>query len=619
MKRFVIFMYALSMVVALTTVDHANGQSLYQFAWSESLVNVAIVAILLWFLPSKGRINLRNVACFVFYLVAYPLALVDTYCFAKFETAINPSILMLAGETDSREAGEFLTTYLTPDVLASGVGLVLGVLALHILSVVVERRWKVCERLTERIKPAFEPLSKPLKALISTRLPWLNKRFVKPAICLSLIIVVLWPLYLKSKPNYEQLHTLMTKPNIGGVEHYLTQRDHGNQYYTPYRVAFSIYANHLASKQIATIRTVLDEAKVDSCSATSPHIVMIIGEAYCRAHSQLYGYEHPTTPRQVALEKSGNLVKFDDVVSPWNLTSYVFKHIMSTYVVGDEGDWCDYPLIGSLFRKSGYHVTFLTNEFNLQAKQAVYDFSGGFFLNDKELSDAQFDTRNPELHLFDAGLLEDYDSMVGKSIPSPSQLEEKGGRELTIFHLMGQHVRYKIRCPARQMVFSPADYPEREDMNDAQKLNMSQYDNATHYNDSIVSEIVRRYEGTNTIVLYMPDHGEEVHPKEAPHFFGRLHSAKINQRLAREEFTIPFWIYATPEYQASHPEIWNAVKEAHSQRYMTDALPHLLMYLAGIHCQYYREELNILSPKYNAERPRIIKHQVDYDEVMGRK
>ena len=48
---------------------------------------------------------------------------------------------------------------------------------------------------------------------------------------------------------------------------------------------------------------------------------------------------------------------------------------------------------------------------------------------------------------------------------------------------------------------------------------------------------------------------------------------------------------------------------------MTDALPHLLLYLAGIETPTYKEEYNILSPKYNEMRPRILKNSVDYDKL----
>ena len=48
---------------------------------------------------------------------------------------------------------------------------------------------------------------------------------------------------------------------------------------------------------------------------------------------------------------------------------------------------------------------------------------------------------------------------------------------------------------------------------------------------------------------------------------------------------------------------------------MTDALPHLLLYLAGIETPTYKEEYNILSPKYDEMRPRILKNSADYDKL----
>ena len=48
---------------------------------------------------------------------------------------------------------------------------------------------------------------------------------------------------------------------------------------------------------------------------------------------------------------------------------------------------------------------------------------------------------------------------------------------------------------------------------------------------------------------------------------------------------------------------------------MIDALPHLLMYLGGISTPLYREELNIVSPKYNKKRARILKNEMDYNQL----
>ena len=50
---------------------------------------------------------------------------------------------------------------------------------------------------------------------------------------------------------------------------------------------------------------------------------------------------------------------------------------------------------------------------------------------------------------------------------------------------------------------------------------------------------------------------------------------------------------------------------------MTDALPHLLLYLGGISTPLYRKDLDIVSPDYNLKRPRILKGVTDYDEVKN--
>ena len=48
---------------------------------------------------------------------------------------------------------------------------------------------------------------------------------------------------------------------------------------------------------------------------------------------------------------------------------------------------------------------------------------------------------------------------------------------------------------------------------------------------------------------------------------------------------------------------------------MTDALPHMLLYLAGIQAKDYHPEYNILSDQYDEMRPRILKATADYDKL----
>jgi len=418
--------------------------------------------------------------------------------------------------------------------------------------------------------------------------------------------LVAWLLYSSVTQTWDNkvaMQRLFSYNTLGEVEHELTRKDQAKLYVPVYRLAFGIYANRLASHQIIQLEAASTKIQVDSCSFSVPDIVLVIGESYNKRHSQLYGYDKPTTPRQQAMAEEGSLIPFSDVVSSWNLTSFVFKHMLSLYAVGDSGEWCDQPLFPEVFRKAGYHVTFITNQFLPQAKEAVYDFSGGFFLNHPEVSSRLFDERNTKLYRYDDGVLKE---LIANS--------QKSKANLTILHLMGSHVDYRARYPQKTFRwFTPQMY-DRPDLTDKQKQTLAAYDNSLLYNDSIVKAITNYYADKDALVIYMPDHGEEIFD-DKPYVSGRRHNADIDYRLARNEMEIPFWIWGSPFYIEHHPYGWLAIQAAKDRPLMTDALPHLLLYLAGISTPLYRPELNIISSDYDTRRPRILKGTTDYNRL----
>ena len=593
--NFFTFMYILGVLTAVVTLF--RWQNIYDNLFLELFFDLYIACVVLAFIPKKVRFWLRG----ALYVVLYAVAIADIYCFINFGSTLNPSMLMLVGETNSSEASNFIAACLSPDVIFSSVGWVLLLIIIQILTAFRRFRhfmWKASVLLTSFCQPLYKWLVDHLMAIQK----WMPQ--MAGAACAALFIVSA----CTSWSNKVAIHKLMTGKTIGEVEHTLTEKDHANLYMPIYRLAFSIYANKLAAHQITQLIQAADHIKVDSCSYRSPQIVLIIGESFGKQHSQQYGYFMDTTPRQVALEKTRKLIKFSDVVTCWNLTSFVFKNVFSTHVVGEKGEWCDYPLFPELFRKAGYHVTFITNEFLPQAKEAVYDFSGGFFLNNPKLSQLQFDSRNTELHPLDDGLLDDYDNHL-------KAVEDTCKHNLTIFHLMGQHVDYKTRYKREQGRFWASSYEDkRPELTDKQRKMLSHYDNATLYNDSIVAQIVKRYSKKNAIVIYMPDHGEECYEGNRG-FICRNHSANIDWPLAHYEFEIPFWIYCSQKYISLHRDIYRQIKKAKDKRFMTDALPHLLLYLAGIETPTYNARYNILSPEYDEMRPRILKNSADYDKL----
>ena len=590
---FFVMMYALGVLCAVLTLPHTRSAHLYDNLFLELFLDTYVACVVLTLLPRRVRVWVRR----LLYVLLYAVAVVDVYCFWKFGSTLTPTMLLLVAETDAREAGEFLHSYLSPDVVFSPVGWLLLLIILH---GVWAARHRVC-RLTGHAWLAWA----------DRQTACLKRRSVRAgAVCIVAVLLV--ASVCTSFHNKVGMTQLMAAPTIGTVEHLLTQKDCGNMYLPIYRLVFSWNSNRLAGKQVGQCIAAAQRVTVDSCTFRSPTIVLIIGESYSKQHSQQYGYYLKTTPRQVKREENGLLTRFNDVVSCWNLTSFVFKNILSMHVVGESGEWCDYPLFPELFRKAGYRVTFLTNQFLPKAKEAVYDFSGGFFLNDPTLSAAQFDLRNQKTHRFDEGLLKDYDRLVSDG---KIKLEGDSAHNLLIFHLIGQHVNYRTRCPNSQRVFGPEAYQEqRPDLSLKQRRILADYDNAVHYNDSIVDAIISRFENKDAIVIYMPDHGEECY-EPGRGFICRNHSAQVDWPLAHYEFEVPFWIYCSHRYAVSHPRVFKAVKDAKNKRFMTDALPHMLVWLAGIGSKDYHDRYNLLSPDYDAMRPRILKNSADYDAL----
>lgn len=589
-------MYALGILCAYLTLPDNKGQDVYDNLWLELFLDVYFACAVLTVIPAKVRRWVR----LALYVVLYGVALTDVFCFWKFGSVISPSMLMLVGETDSREAGEFLSTYLSLDVLSSPVAWIMLLFILHSL---VDLRKPLCRLL--RVDYA------KLQARFHFGFLRFFHRYMLYPECGVLVLALLAWSVVTSWGNKRGMARLMTADTIGSIEHILTEPDHGEFYLPIYRLAFSVYSNHLASQQVDKCVAASKRVVVDSCSFRSPTIVLIIGESYSKAHCQLYGYPQKDTPRQRRLERGGWLTKFNDVVSCWNLTSFVFKNVLSMHVVGEKGEWCDYPLFPELFRKAGYQVTFLTNQFLLAAGQAVYDFSGGFFLNDPVLSKAQFDLRNTSLHRFDEGLLSDYDNFLNEG-----KINLKGNN-LIIFHLIGQHVSYNTRYPKDRAKWHADDYKElRPDIagDHYRRRMIAAYDNACLYNDSIVTQIVKRFEDKDAIVVYMPDHGEEIF-EPGRDIICRNHSATVDWPLAHYEFEVPFWIWCSRKYAHREPEVFKAIKDAKNRRFMTDALPHMMVWLAGISSKDYNDKYNLLSPNYDESRPRVLKNSVDYDKL----
>ena len=372
-------------------------------------------------------------------------------------------------------------------------------------------------------------------------------------------------------------------------------------YYLPvYRCWQSIIELSRHLHAVRTLPLAQQNVQIKKCTFRSPRILLVIGESLNRNHCSLYGYRLSTTPRLQKRAEKGELTVFQNVMTPWNFTSEALEHLLSLHCYGDKGQWYEYPLITTMFKQAGYDVAFISNQYTLQAKKTEA-FIDTQLLNDSILNTFQFNRRNHHTHIYDEGLLHDYDSIA----PHLSR------HNLTIVHLLGQHVEFADRIPPMHRHFRPGDY-NRPDLTTKQLHILADYDNAVLYGDSVIDQLLCRENSRESIVVFVSDHGERVFDGNTTQY-GRSNS--LSPIDLQQQYDIPMWVWTSAPYQEKHPEIIRALKYAARQPYSTDRLPHLLLFLAGIETPFYQPRFNPLSHYYSIRQPRLIRGLYNYDNL----
>lgn len=566
---FFIFMYALGALCINTTVGY-NYLPFVLKLFFELFFDIYIVCCLLMLLPQRFRL----ISSWLIAVLFYVLAIIDLFCNIRLGTSISPSILQLVTETNSMEAQEFLSSYISLDILVSPIGCVILLMFTHIITNIFTKT----------------TIQGPKGLFVTNGL---------------LIILLLIGLFAGFKNKRNLFHTWKLD-SIGDIEDFFASEYYNRraQYLPIHRFAFSIHAIQLTQQQLVTLEHTMNMTQIDSCKYTSSNIIMIIGESYNKHHSQLYGYSQKTTPNQLYRNQAHELYVFADAVTPYNLTSEVLKNSFSLNDLTKGESWCEKPLFTNIFKKAGYQVTFLSNQFVMKQQSNIHDFSGGIFLNSPSLSKLQFNIRNSKIHKYDEGLIEDFQTLCKKRVSN---------HRLIIFSLIGQHIAYADRFPSNHSRLRLSDY-RRNDLNDEQLQIVVDYDNATLYNDYVINKIIQLFEQEDAIIIYMPDHGDECFDQIKT--CGRLHCDPVSKDIATNEYQIPFWIWCSKKYADLHPSIVKQIRESTDRRFYSDDISHLLLYLGGIYCKDYHEENNIISSSYNNHRKRLLRKSTDYDELI---
>ncbi|WP_252091379.1 phosphoethanolamine transferase CptA [Pseudomonas sp. MWU13-3659] len=499
----------------------------------------AFILSSLWLAPVLLLPRLTRPLSALIGLVLWASSLVGLSYFGIYRQEFSQSVIFVMFESNTAEASEYFSQYFSVTLC----------LALLLYTAVAVWLWR-------RIRPVTLPLH--------TRLP--------------LVVALLAALLVY--PFYKQMVT--QERSFADAREKVEQR---MEPAVPWQLVVG-YRQY--RQQLDNMQELLDQNAAlpplqglkDSNGDTPRTLVLVLGESTTREHMHLYGYNRDTTPNLDALAASDKgLTVFRNVVSPRPYTIEVMQQILT---FGDEEHpdrFLTDPSLINLMKQAGYKTFWITNQqtmtkrntmlttFSQQTDEPVY-------LNNQRNQNAS-----------------QYDDVVLP--PFEKALQDPAPKKLIIVHLLGTHMDYRYRYPAQYEHFKDNQgAPAALTPDQVETYNF--YDNAVRYNDFVVSSLIKRYSAStpNGFLLYLSDHGEDVY------------SSGNHDRLGRNEgdptrpmYTIPFLLWTSPSWQASHPRDLQA---AAARPYSSAHLIHTLSDLAGLSYDLYEPAKSVVSDQFVA-------------------
>lgn len=496
-------------------------------------------------------------------LVLWTLFVADLFLFFHFETRITDRIIFLILQTNSREVGEFFSTYI---FTRASLKVAVVAVALAIVYALLKKyggkvRW------TDKIQ----------------------KRFKLGMIVANILSVITIALFAFTNV----LNNIGTNNTIQGA--IVACKNAG-----AYRADVS-----RLEKAMNCCDSEIDTSIYDLDSV--PDVIFIIGESYNPNHSPLYGYKLMTTPGLVNEFNKGNLSVFADAVTPFPATGKMMEVLYSPAEAYAGSDRWDIPLVPSLFKHAGYIVTIHDNQCTRIVGDSKWDIGNCQFLNSNVVENASMDYRNKDIMTDDLKFCQ-------RELSTMQMIkDERKSPMFSIIHLYGQHSPASCRYPSGFTHFTKDDYKWRKDITENQAEEIACYDNATLYNDSVVCTVLSAVSNRDAVVVYVADHGEEVH--DYRNQYGRTYGP-ITRGVADNIYHVPLLIYTTPTFRRLHAAVAQQIDASLNHKVFVGDVPQMLLCLGGLKTRWRDASRNPLGLDYTSASRRILQGEIDYDAIQ---
>jgi len=450
----------------------------------------------LWLIPALFFPKRIKLVAGVIGIVLWLSSVVALAYFVVYGHQISQSVMFVMFETNTNEAGEFLKQYFSFKVL--GVILAYTVVAIFL--------WT-------RLKPVTLPKS--------------------GRIGISLLILVI----LFGIPYYNK--GIKQDRPMANVASYLNSK---LAYAAPWQFVsgYFLYKNQLANME----ELIRDNSKipplenfVDANGDTPRTFVLVIGESTSRDRMSLYGYSRPTTPEleELARDYPNNLSVFNDVVTSRPYTIEALQQILTFATQTEPELFNSRPSIMNMMKQAGFKTFWITNQQTMTERNTLLTaFS--------RQTDKQYYLNNDM-----AQSSRIYDDVVFS--PFKEALADPAEKKFIVVHLLGTHMRYEFRYPEDKAIFKDKDSVVPANLNEDEVKDYNAYDNAQHYNDYVVSTLIKDFDSSkeNGFLVFFSDHGEDVYDTPPHEMLGRSEG-----KPSKVIYNVPFLVWQSPEWLSTH-------------------------------------------------------------------
>lgn len=242
------------------------------------------------------------------------------------------------------------------------------------------------------------------------------------------------------------------------------------------------------------------------------NLVVVLGESARRDAMSLYGNPLNTTP--LIQKRTSHLLIYNNAISPGEFTNLALSLILSKQI----------PDKDFSIEKNNDNIIALANATNIWKTYWVSNQEQtGLYVN----LFANIDLKSKERFWTVPG---SYDEAIFPFIDNI--LKDSSQKRLIFIHLMGSHSEAGMRYPKTFDNF----HSEKEEFK-------NEYDNSIGYTDYILDNIIKKMEGSSSIVLYLSDHGQSIEDGAYRH------------SLTKKGFDVPFFIWYSDSVENKYKKL----------------------------------------------------------------